>query len=82
MLKPSLVHGDLWHGNVGVDRATGEPLVFDAGSFYAHHEYEFGVWRQGWNRLGREVGVQRYLGFGVRSEPVEDFEARVELYAV
>lgn len=37
-VKPSLVHGDLWYGNSGVDKETGECLVFDACCFYAHHE--------------------------------------------
>lgn len=37
-VKPSLVHGDLWYGNSGVDKETEECLVFDACCFYAHHE--------------------------------------------
>ena len=37
-LQPNLIHGDLWHGNVAVDKDTGEPIIFDAASFYAHRE--------------------------------------------
>lgn len=37
-IKPSLVHGDLWYANTGIDVATGQPLVFDACCFYAHNE--------------------------------------------
>jgi protein-ribulosamine 3-kinase len=37
-VKPSLVHGDLWYANTGIDNDTGEPLVFDACCFYAHNE--------------------------------------------
>lgn len=37
-VKPSLVHGDLWYANSGVDTRTGQPLIFDACSFYAHNE--------------------------------------------
>lgn len=37
-VKPSLVHGDLWYANSGIDMATYESLVFDACSFYAHNE--------------------------------------------
>lgn len=37
-VKPSLVHGDLWYANSGIDVDTGEPLVFDACCFYAHNE--------------------------------------------
>lgn len=37
-IKPSLVHGDLWYGNAAIDERTGDPIVFDPASFYAHHE--------------------------------------------
>jgi protein-ribulosamine 3-kinase len=37
-VKPSLIHGDLWYGNTGIDAQTGEALVFDACCFYAHNE--------------------------------------------
>ena len=37
-VKPSLVHGDLWFANSGIDVNTGNSLVFDASSFYAHNE--------------------------------------------
>lgn len=38
VLRPSLIHGDLWHGNAGVDVDTNLPVIFDAASFYAHNE--------------------------------------------
>lgn len=37
-IKPSLIHGDLWYANSGMDVDTDEPLVFDACCFYAHNE--------------------------------------------
>lgn len=37
-VKPSLVHGDLWYANSGIDVDTDQPLVFDACCFYAHNE--------------------------------------------
>jgi protein-ribulosamine 3-kinase len=37
-IRPSLVHGDLWCGNVAVDTQTDLPLVYDPSSFYAHNE--------------------------------------------
>ena len=37
-VKPSLVHGDLWYANSGIDVGTEESLIFDACSFYAHNE--------------------------------------------
>ena len=42
-IKPSLVHGDLWHGNVGIGIATNDPVLFDACSLYAHNEYKLTV---------------------------------------
>lgn len=40
-VKPSLVHGDLWYANSGIDLNTNRPLVFDACCFYAHNECLF-----------------------------------------
>lgn len=37
-VKPSLVHGDLWYGNSGVNATTGMPLIFDACCLFAHNE--------------------------------------------
>lgn len=37
-IKPCLVHGDLWHGNVAMDGNTERPIIFDAACFYAHNE--------------------------------------------
>lgn len=37
-VKPSLVHGDLWYANSGIDVDTDDSLVFDACCFYAHNE--------------------------------------------
>jgi len=39
-IKPALIHGDLWHGNVAMDANTGQPIIFDAASFYAYNECE------------------------------------------
>ncbi len=37
-VKPSLVHGDLWYANSGIDVDTDDSLIFDACCFYAHNE--------------------------------------------
>jgi hypothetical protein len=37
-VKPSLVYGDLWYTNSGIDVETDESLIFDACCFYAHNE--------------------------------------------
>lgn len=47
-IKPSLIHGDLWSGNIsGVGSV---PAIFDPACYYGHHEAEFGMsWCAGLN---------------------------------
>ncbi|KAL2264514.1 hypothetical protein VTJ83DRAFT_7024 [Remersonia thermophila] len=78
-VKPSLVHGNLWCGNTGIDVNTGTSLVFDAGCFYAHNEYEFGKWRAIGNRFGPDY-IKAYHTYMPISPPEEDFEGRQALY--
>ncbi|KAF0642039.1 hypothetical protein FPSE5266_07547 [Fusarium pseudograminearum] len=78
-VKPSLVHGDLWYANAGIDVDNDQPLVFDACCFFAHNEYEFGQWRPACNRFGDEY-VAAYNTFAQISPPEEDFEGRLDLY--
>ena len=40
-IKPSLLHGDLWSGNIG--SADGKPSIFDPAVYWGHHEAEWGV---------------------------------------
>ncbi|KAK3344225.1 Fructosamine kinase-domain-containing protein [Lasiosphaeria hispida] len=78
-VKPSLVHGDLWYANSGIDVADGQTLIFDACCFFAHNEYEFGQWRPACNRFGDEY-ITAYNSFVQISSPEEDFEGRMDLY--
>lgn len=50
-IKPSLLHGDLWIGNVATNKATGQPVIFDSSAYYGHHECEFCLF------LGRLVSI-------------------------
>jgi len=68
-IKPCLVHGDLWDENTATDMVTGEPFVFDAGSFYAHNEYEIGNWRAVRHRLSGKHYVKSYKRNFLPSEP-------------
>ena len=70
-IKPCLVHGDLWDENTATDMSTGEPFVFDAGSMYAHNEYELGNWRAARHRLSNESYVSNYKRQFPVSEPGE-----------
>ncbi|KAK7999448.1 Fructosamine/Ketosamine-3-kinase [Apiospora arundinis] len=79
-VKPALVHGDLWHGNVGVDNGTGVPVLYDCGSFYGHNEFDFSCWRAERYQTNRPH-VDAYFRIAEKSEPMEDFEDRYALYA-
>jgi fructosamine-3-kinase len=40
--KPSLVHGDLWSGNVAVTQ-EGEPVILDPATYYGDHEVDLAI---------------------------------------
>jgi len=40
-VKPSLLHGDLWSGNIGT--ASGKPSIYDPAVYWGHHEAEWGM---------------------------------------
>lgn len=81
-IKPTLIHGDLWEGNIGTDVETGNIYVFDACSFYAHHEMELGMWRTAHHRMKDKVYKQEYLKRMKPSDPVEEWDDRNRLYSV
>ncbi|KAI0023099.1 Fructosamine kinase-domain-containing protein [Xylariomycetidae sp. FL0641] len=80
-VRPVLLHGDLWHGNVGVAEATGEPVLYDPCALYGHNEYEFAPFRAS-RYLTRREHVDAYFELVGVSEPAEDLEDRLALYAV
>jgi len=41
-VKPALLHGDLWGGNAGFDRA-GVPVIFDPAVYYGHREADLAM---------------------------------------
>jgi protein-ribulosamine 3-kinase len=48
-ITPSLLHGDLWSGNIGW--SSGKPSLFDPACYYGHSEAEFGMsWCAGLSR--------------------------------
>lgn len=40
-VKPSLLHGDLWSGNIG--SADGRSTIYDPAVYWGHHEAEWGM---------------------------------------
>ncbi len=81
-VKPSLVHGDLWDGNIGTDFKTGEIYIFDASVYYAHNEMEIAMWRGKFNKVvASKAYTNTYLAKMGISEPVEEFDDRNRLYS-
>lgn len=82
-IKPCIIHGDLWEGNMGINTETGDSLLFDAGSYYAHNEMELGHWRCEFNSHFRsKVYTRHYLRSYPAAEPVDEFDDRNRLYSL
>ncbi|KAH9896370.1 Fructosamine kinase-domain-containing protein [Xylariomycetidae sp. FL2044] len=79
-VKPCLIHGDLWEGNRGIVKQTGQSLVYDASSYYAHNEMEFGNWRSELNTFFRSQ--EYYKKHFPPAEPVNEFDDRNRLYSI
>ncbi|KAL8951002.1 MAG: hypothetical protein Q9222_003000 [Ikaeria aurantiellina] len=82
-IKPALIHGDLWENNVGIDMETGETVLFDPGSTYAHSEMEFGTWRCTWAfYFNSPIYMRLYQRQIEPSEPVDEWDDRNRLYSI
>ncbi|KAF1913117.1 Fructosamine kinase-domain-containing protein [Ampelomyces quisqualis] len=82
-IKPTLIHGDLWDTNVGTDGETGSPVIFDAGSYYAHNEMETGIWRVIYaQKLGTKAYRDAYLELYPPAEPSGEWDDRNRLYSL
>ena len=81
-IKPCLIHGDLWEGNIGTDIETGELYVFDAASYYGHNEMELGIWRTDHHRMNGSSYKREYERNFRASEPIEEWDDRNRLYCV
>lgn len=77
-IQPALLHGDLWSGNAGADSASGEPVIFDPSSYYGHNEADLAIARifGGFSQPFFTTYFKHYP----KAEPVEDYEARCDLY--
>ncbi|ETS74942.1 hypothetical protein PFICI_13426 [Pestalotiopsis fici W106-1] len=82
-IKPSLLHGDLWEPNLGVDKKTGRLIMYDVGSYYAHNEMDLGHWRNEFcSHLRSKVYLEQYLRQYPAAEPREEFDDRNRLYCL
>ena len=70
-LFPSLLHGDLWSGNMA--QSGSEPVIFDPASFFGHHEYDLAIGKM-FGGFGSEFHksyhnlIPKEPGFEIRSE--------------
>ena len=81
-IKPSLVHGDLWEGNVRLDCVTGDPWIFDCAALYGHHEYDLAIGCAKRHKLKNTGFFEEYFKENEASEPVAEKEDRNKLYQV
>ncbi|XP_055448515.1 ketosamine-3-kinase [Psammomys obesus] len=72
-IVPSLLHGDLWGGNVAEDSSG--PIIFDPASFYGHSEYELAI-------AGMFGGFSSsfYSAYHSKIPKAPGFEKRLQLY--
>ncbi|KAL8652145.1 MAG: hypothetical protein Q9226_004390 [Calogaya cf. arnoldii] len=80
-IKPCLLHGDIWYGNIAERTGTDEPIMFDPAAFWAHNEYELGSFRVPRYRLGRQWLKEYHKHFPV-SEPQADVDDRNLIYSM
>ena len=72
-LFPSLLHGDLWSGNMA--QSGPEPVIFDPASFYGHHEYDLAI-----GKMFGGFGSEFYKSYHDLIPKEPGFESRGELY--
>ncbi|KDR85437.1 hypothetical protein GALMADRAFT_52701 [Galerina marginata CBS 339.88] len=65
-------------GNAGVDKANGQPVIFDPASYYGHNEADLSIARI----FGGfpESFFETYHQYLPKSEPVDQYELRMDLY--
>lgn len=78
-VRPALIHGDMYEGNLGTNLDTMEIVIWDASSFYAHNEMELGLWR--WNGIMKGF-IDSYLKHYEKSEPKDEWDDRNRLYSI
>ncbi|PVD33133.1 hypothetical protein C0Q70_08582 [Pomacea canaliculata] len=74
-IKPALLHGDLWSGNVAEDKNG--PVIFDPASFYGHAEYDLSI-----SSLFGGFGQQFFKSYFSVIPKAPGYHERLELYKV
>lgn len=70
---PSLLHGDLWGGNVG--ETENEPIIFDPATFYGHSEFELAI-----AKMFGGFSTAFFNAYHKELPKEEGFENRLKLY--
>ncbi|HEV7822353.1 MAG TPA: fructosamine kinase family protein, partial [Burkholderiales bacterium] len=73
-VKPALLHGDLWGGNAGFDRA-GAPVVFDPAAYYGDRETDLAM-----TELFGGFSADFYAAYRAESPLEAGYEVRKHLY--
>ncbi|SPO02387.1 uncharacterized protein DNG_05060 [Cephalotrichum gorgonifer] len=81
-VKPCLIHGDLWEGNIGTHPETKNIYIFDSCAYYAHHEMAIGMWRVDHHRMKDEEYRNEYFKNFKPDEPKQEYDDRNRLYCV
>lgn len=79
-IKPSLVHGDLWYANCGIDVSTSKPLVFDACCFYAHNECKQISPNMSKLGLAKLINVDMKMSLASGDQPAISLERNMSLH--
>ncbi|KAI0785020.1 fructosamine kinase PKL/CAK/FruK [Abortiporus biennis] len=78
VIQPVLLHGDLWSGNTGTDRTTGEPVIFDPSSYFGHNEADLAIARI-FGGIPKSFFIT-YHEHMPKSEPEDQYDLRGDLY--
>ncbi|KAI1733791.1 Fructosamine kinase-domain-containing protein [Xylaria scruposa] len=80
-IQPTLLHTDLWPGNVKFKLDNETVCIFDANAMWGHNEMELGLVANPRYPLG-EAYIEEYWKHIPVSEPEEDADSRVIMYMV
>ncbi|CAI4213379.1 unnamed protein product [Parascedosporium putredinis] len=80
-IQPTLIHSDLWPGNIKPMTSSDELCMFDACAYWGHNEADLGICRNPRYKLGPPC-IHEYFKRVPISEPSADFDGRNAVYAM
>ncbi|KAI0191108.1 Fructosamine/Ketosamine-3-kinase [Astrocystis sublimbata] len=80
-IRPTLLHTDLWPGNVKFKDDNETVCIFDANALWGHNEMELGLLANPRYPLGKAY-IDEYWQHIPRSEPQSDADSRVMMYMI